>query len=120
MSFKYDTLDPNQRQIRLLSIHRSIVGRGPIHCSLHTVSLDDSPEFEAISYVWGTEDATEHIFLDGNAFYVKPNVAKALYQLRRKSRRRIVWVDTICINQCDIDERNTQVPLMATIYTTAD
>ncbi|PYH68332.1 uncharacterized protein BO88DRAFT_454620 [Aspergillus vadensis CBS 113365] len=119
MSFQYHKLDPNQRQIRLLSIHPPIIGRGPIHCSLHTVSLDDSPEFEAISYVWGTEDSTEHIFLDGNAFYVKPNVAKALYQLRRTFRRRVVWLDAICINQCDVGEMNTQLPLMATIYTSA-
>ncbi|OJZ91203.1 hypothetical protein ASPFODRAFT_706886 [Aspergillus luchuensis CBS 106.47] len=119
MSFQYHKLDPNQRQIRLLSIHLSITGRGPIHCSLRTVSLDNSPVFEALSYVWGTEDATEQIVLDGKEFYVKPNVAKALYQLRSTFKRRDVWVDAICINQGDIGEKNTQVPLMATIYTSA-
>ncbi|GCB20778.1 heterokaryon incompatibility protein 6, OR allele [Aspergillus awamori] len=120
MSFPYDTLDPNRQQIRLLSIHPSKSTSNAIHCSLHTVSLNDSPKFEALSYVWGTDDATEHIFLDGIEFCVKPNVAKALYQLRRTFRHRDIWVDAICINQCDIEEKNTQVPLMATLYTTAD
>lgn len=83
------------------------------------MSLNDSPKFEALSYVWGTQDATEQIVLDGKEFYVKPNVANALYELRRTFRRRDIWVDAICINQCDIDEKNTQVPLMATIYTSA-
>ncbi|PWY82732.1 hypothetical protein BO83DRAFT_454730 [Aspergillus eucalypticola CBS 122712] len=119
MSFQYHKLDPNQRQIRLLFIHPSRNKRNPIQCSLHAVSLNDSPKFEALSYVWGTEEATEQIVLDGKEFYVKPSVAKALYLLRRTFRRRDVWVDAICINQCDIDEKNTQVPLMATIYTSA-
>ncbi|KAL3261611.1 hypothetical protein ABHI18_003584 [Aspergillus niger] len=119
MSFPYDTLDPNRQQIRLLSIHPSINKSHPIHCSLHTVSLQDSPKFEALSYVWGTDDATEQIFLNGDTFHVTPNVAKALHQLRRTFWRRDIWVDAICINQCDIDDKNTQVPLMATIYTTA-
>ncbi|OJJ78151.1 hypothetical protein ASPBRDRAFT_37353 [Aspergillus brasiliensis CBS 101740] len=120
MSFQYDTLDPNQRQIRLLSIYPSITKSGPVHCSLHTVSLNDNPKFEALSYVWGTNDTTERIFLDGNEFYVTPNVGKALYQLRCRHWRRDIWVDAICINQRDVDEKNTQVPLMATLYTTAD
>ncbi|GKZ26827.1 hypothetical protein AbraIFM66951_005024 [Aspergillus brasiliensis] len=120
MSFQYDALDPAQRQIRLLSIHPSITKSGPVHCSLHTVSLNDNPKFEALSYVWGTNDTTERIFLDGNEFYVTPNVGKALYQLRCRLWRRDIWVDAICINQRDVDEKNTQVPLMATLYTTAD
>ncbi|GKZ64909.1 hypothetical protein AnigIFM50267_007065 [Aspergillus niger] len=119
MSFPYDTLDPNRQQIRLLSIHPSPIKCYPIHCSLHTVSLIDSPKFEALSYVWGTDDATEQIFLNGVTFHVTPNVAKALHQLRRRFGRRDIWVDAICINQCDIHEKNTQVPLMATIYSTA-
>ncbi|RDH36396.1 heterokaryon incompatibility protein-domain-containing protein [Aspergillus welwitschiae] len=119
MSFQYDTLDPNRQQIRLLSIHPSKNTSNAIHCSLHTVSLNDSPKFEALSYVWGTDDATEQIFLNGVTFHVTPNVAKALHQLRRRFGRRDIWVDAICINQCDIDEKNTQVPLMATIYSTA-
>ncbi|GKZ34350.1 hypothetical protein AbraIFM66950_004581 [Aspergillus brasiliensis] len=120
MSFQYGTLDPAQRQIRLLSIHPSIIKSGPVHCSLHTVSLNDNQKFEALSYVWGTDDTTEQIFLDGNTFYVTPNVAKALHHLRHPFWRRYIWVDAICINQCDVDEKNTQVPLMATLYATAD
>lgn len=60
-------------------------------------------------------------------------VAKALTEHRNKDREASVssqcadshlvgfdlWVDSICINQADIPERNAQVAKMATIYTSA-
>lgn len=32
---------------------------------------------------------------------------------------RLVWIDAICINQHDVDERNHQIALMRRIYTSA-
>lgn len=48
----YQHLDTSRSEIRLLEILTSEPGR-PVECRLHTVSLDDNPTFEALSYVWG-------------------------------------------------------------------
>jgi hypothetical protein len=39
--------------------------------------------------------------------------------MRLPDRDRVVWIDSICINQEDTDERNYQVALMCTIYSGA-
>ncbi|EMT68770.1 Heterokaryon incompatibility protein 6, OR allele, partial [Fusarium odoratissimum] len=44
------------------------------------------------------------------------NAAAALRRLRWKRKKRVLWIDAICINQADVDEKNTQVPLMQKIY----
>ncbi|PWY83854.1 hypothetical protein BO94DRAFT_599309 [Aspergillus sclerotioniger CBS 115572] len=120
MTFRYNTLNPEDYEIRLLCIHPSRNPKNPVQCSLKTVSLKKRPKFEALSYVWGTNHATDRILLEGNVFCVTPNLAKALYHLRTAWWKRMIWVDYICINQSDTEEKNTQVPLMGLIYARAD
>ncbi|KAK8115627.1 hypothetical protein PG984_012129 [Apiospora sp. TS-2023a] len=50
---------------------------------------------------------------------VTKNLATALTYLRNESYARNLWVDAICINQNDLDERSTQVAQMGAIYRTA-
>jgi hypothetical protein len=50
---------------------------------------------------------------------VTTNLEAALRYLRHRSEVRIIWVDAICIDQSNIEERNHQVPLMKTIYSNA-
>ncbi|TGO37574.1 hypothetical protein BHYA_0094g00380 [Botrytis hyacinthi] len=47
------------------------------------------------------------------------NLYAALLDLRDHSFERILWVDTICIDQNNIEERNQQVQLIAKIYSSA-
>jgi hypothetical protein len=48
-------------------------------------------------------------------FEVSTNLESALRHLRQEKILRI-WVDAVCINQKDNDEKNNQVPMMAKIY----
>jgi len=73
------------------------------------------PDYECLSYTWGTAPATKIITINGQPFPVRENLFQALVQLRQNTTRSI-WIDAICINQKDISERNAQVSLMATIY----
>ncbi|KAI1120346.1 heterokaryon incompatibility protein-domain-containing protein [Nemania abortiva] len=50
---------------------------------------------------------------------VTGNLIEALSRLRHASENRILWVDALCINQDDMAEKATQVPLMARIYSCA-
>jgi hypothetical protein len=87
--------------------------------AVHTISvheLDGAPQFCALSYVWGVETASEWIRADGKALAVRPNLAGVLNQLRWKVQPRYMWIDAVCVNQTNLQERNSQVQMMASIY----
>ncbi|KAF5685951.1 heterokaryon incompatibility het-6 [Fusarium circinatum] len=100
------------------------------------LSPEDSevPEFEALSYCWGDQSQLEPITLatrhsseesqptrslESGDIGIGPNLAAALRSLRYPSKKRILWCDSICINQKDRDERSSQVQRMHLVYTFA-
>ncbi|KAK1752769.1 heterokaryon incompatibility protein-domain-containing protein [Echria macrotheca] len=115
---QYDKLDAKNADIRLL---RLLPGKkdAPICCTLRVVSLNKKPEFDALSYVWGDPTATKTISVDGEDFEATSNLEAALRALRSRHKLRTLWVDAICINQRDVAEKNSQVPLMSRIYQNA-
>ncbi|CZR45765.1 uncharacterized protein FPRO_15059 [Fusarium proliferatum ET1] len=50
---------------------------------------------------------------------IGPNLASALRALRFRHRKRVLWCDSICINQKDVEERSAQVQRMADLYESA-
>ncbi|KAF7531300.1 hypothetical protein G7054_g9012 [Neopestalotiopsis clavispora] len=117
MPLEYQSLDPSLKQIRLLTLlPASDSVEDTVSAILQTVSLNDEPAFEALSYVWGDERDTIEINVDGKAANVTRNLGTALRRLRG-SAPLVLWVDALCINQSDIIEKNHQVPLMSEIYT---
>jgi hypothetical protein len=103
------------RLIHLLPGHRD----DPIRCTLHAVDFQQIEHFEALSYVWGSRLALETISMDRISFSVTENLLHALQHLRLVNRKRVLWIDAICINQSDINERNHQIRQMADIYSQA-
>lgn len=76
--------------------------------------------YEALSYRWGSVLETRTIHLGQNPdFKVTASLETALQMLRSSDKARMIWIDAICINQGDIQERNQQVQLMRKIYLTA-
>ena len=43
----------------------------------------------------------------------------ALVDLRDPPEEQVLWIDAICINKADVDERNRQVQILAFIYSRA-
>ncbi|KAK4169692.1 heterokaryon incompatibility protein-domain-containing protein [Cladorrhinum sp. PSN259] len=107
-----------QPKVRLLRLLRRWPF-GHIRCELVDANLDDALEFDALSYHWGKAVQTEPIYIDGQAFLVTPTVLAALFHLSSYRRSRLLWIDSICINQDDGDEKAAQIPLMKTIYSRA-
>ncbi|CAF9918515.1 hypothetical protein IMSHALPRED_004328 [Imshaugia aleurites] len=117
--------------IRILTVQQG--GPGDlIECNLTTRPLtilelpspiNQVPPYEALSYHWGNEKAESKIkiYTAGfpGSFKVRPNLHAALKQLRFRDRPRRLWIDAICINQDDNDEKNAQVSLMADVYSKA-
>ncbi|KAH7093468.1 heterokaryon incompatibility protein-domain-containing protein [Paraphoma chrysanthemicola] len=118
---RYHALTAERREIRLLTLSPG-EREEPIKCSLSTVSLTAEPNYDALSYVWGKhEDQSPTIELDGSKFTVTLNLFSALRHIREPAGKdcMTLWVDAVCINQNDIDERNAQVSMMRDIYASA-
>ncbi|KAK2736939.1 heterokaryon incompatibility protein [Colletotrichum kahawae] len=114
----YTVLDPTKREVRLLRLLAGNEADG-ISCELHTTSLDGPDEYEALSYVWGSASDTRTITVQQTAQTVTVNLEVALRYLRYPDRTRMLWVDDICIDQENVQERNQQVQWMSEIYSSA-
>ncbi|KAK3392502.1 heterokaryon incompatibility protein-domain-containing protein [Sordaria brevicollis] len=97
----------------------------PLHGRLEVCQLKYFPEYEALSYTWGTASGntkrSRKLYL-GHEWSILPitvNCEAALRALRLPNSDRRIWVDAICINQENDDERTHQVQLMPIIYATA-
>ena len=89
----------------------------PIQCSLITVSLDDCPEYLALSYTWGEPDFTRKIAIDDREVDITENLFIALQHLRRPDESVTLWIDAICVNQSPNNpEKGTQIRQMRHIY----
>ncbi|KAI1144792.1 heterokaryon incompatibility protein-domain-containing protein [Nemania diffusa] len=72
-------------------------------------------DYTAISYMWGSPEDTETITMNGMPVTVGKNLAAALKCLRSSFMDKI-WVDAVCINQNDADERNAHVMRIRDIF----
>ncbi|CZR65524.1 uncharacterized protein PAC_15424 [Phialocephala subalpina] len=76
--------------------------------------------YRALSYVWGSGMRSHALGCEGKKIFVTENCDRALRDLRDDTAPITLWVDAICINQKDPDERAQQVSLMSEIYRYAD
>src|SRR6266699_2452488 len=117
-SYCYSPL-PSGDSIRLLDLGHGLVG-SPLRGTLRVVSLSDKPHYIALSYAWGDPGKGHAIALGERALGITRNLSHALRDLRAlvadKSRTFTYWIDQICINQGDTQERNNQVRRMGEIY----
>jgi hypothetical protein len=81
-SFSYSPLNPEAAEIRLLTILPDKSGKNPVRCTLQTASLNNSTQFEALSYVWGNVVEKVEILVDDIPFQVTTNLEAALKCLR--------------------------------------
>ncbi|KAG6357591.1 hypothetical protein INS49_013468 [Diaporthe citri] len=72
--------------------------------------------YEAISYVWGSKKKDHAILLNGKTHQITANLSDALYQCRQTDQSRVLWADSICIDQEKLEEKNHQVYMMGRIY----
>ncbi|KAH9903733.1 heterokaryon incompatibility protein-domain-containing protein [Xylariomycetidae sp. FL2044] len=90
-----------------------------VHCRLATCALDEELPYDAVSYTWGNSESRMRITCNGVSLGVPANLHEALLGLRRRTEDRIIWIDGLCINQQDLDERGQQVKKMAEIFSRA-
>lgn len=133
-------------EIRVLELYSGDLG-SPLKGSLHTVSIDFAYPttpwqygltntrftnhavslatgrpvwFTALSYVWGANPIFDQALTTENGpIVITRSLAAALQQLRSSHDNVFLWIDQICINQPEDEEKVMQIPLMDKIYTRA-
>jgi len=116
-NYVYECLDkPNN--IRLLDL-QSGSPLDQVSVSLLKTTIDSAPEYEAVSYTWGDTLQKCVVNVDGQDLEVFGNSYEALTELRYPDQNRIIWIDALCINQNDPDEKSWQIMLMGDLYKNA-
>jgi hypothetical protein len=109
-NFKYEPLNLSSMKS---SIRLAVLLPGPrpstVRITLVNTAFAERPRYEALSYTWGRPGMLKGIELNGQRVDIRENLWKALVQLRYTDHGRILWIDAICINQADLEERNHQV-----------
>lgn len=159
--YKFEPLDRTRQEIRLLcfeaaagSLNGEFRGQGQLECTIkHVSTLDDLPEYYAISYTWGDSPKRGTILIDDNVVTIPHNAEVALKQLLETKRLEHekapplllespvlaespsedvplgelqwprteirFWIDSICINQSDAEEKSWQLLLISDIFSQA-
>lgn len=104
-----------ESEIRLVTILPG-EAEDDVKCVLEVVPSVRAVKYSALSYRWGDPDVTESIYLQGEPFEVTTNLVAALRHFRHSGTKELMWIDAICINQEDDEERSAQVSFMGEIY----
>lgn len=146
--FKHIPLDRSKECIRLLRFVDRSPSSVHDHFVLETHDIAAAPRFVALSYTWGDSQPNHDIIVNGSLLSITENLRMALKALRsffnsevtvpdesggsedqavtlprdllQENGYPLMWIDSICINQSDNLEKNHQVNLMGSIFSTAD
>lgn len=128
--YRYSELQDPRNYVRLL---RATIdpqyGRHEYNLDIFPIaSLFGSPDkltYYAVSYEWGSPDPLKSILVNSQLLSVRNNLYDFLQRIQNKIRAGTfrsdywLWIDAICINQADIDEKAAQVSLMQRIFSNA-
>jgi hypothetical protein len=127
--YVYTRLRPWQtRVLRLHPPNLASDGREfPLSADLLIVTVPDAADFlidstgarieyTALSYSWGYPMLAETLICNGYTIPISRSNAAALLAIRSATESTHVWIDAICVNQKDAQEKSTQVAGMLKIY----
>jgi len=115
-------LDENQIRIVALQPGKE---NDTLECQIRLVDTRAEASYDAISYVWGSQDTTDVIkcITDGKDQQVDlsltQNAADALRAVRLDDGVRLLWIDCLCISQTSTAEKAAQVGMMDNIFANA-
>ncbi|KAL2063628.1 hypothetical protein VTL71DRAFT_5433 [Oculimacula yallundae] len=133
-NFQYSPLKPGE--IRLVIIRPGKFD-DQLQLDIRAAPLTDKLAYKALSYEWGFGPAMFEIILRdytsvpsnilervrtkffrgiGTKYYVRQNLVEALRHLRDREKPIVMWIDALCINQTDKDEKAEQIAQMANVY----
>ena len=122
-SYHYSPINKQASEIRLVTLLPGALGTR-LRITIRTTVLSKTlvPEYEALSYAWGSAKRKTCVYIQDaeggkeSTLNVTQNLAEALQELRYQDKPRTLWIDAICVNQSNIPERGHQVIRMSDIY----
>ncbi|KAH7260400.1 heterokaryon incompatibility protein-domain-containing protein [Fusarium solani] len=117
------TLERDEFRLICLTAEEKDLPADVVRLSLETYNDGNFPDYEAVSYTWGGEDGDDtlrHPIYIGEHWDIllqTRNCCAMLRYLRPSRGIRMVWVDAICINQEDMQERGDQIAKMGQLFT---
>jgi hypothetical protein len=122
-TFRYTPLSRENQEIRLLRF-KNVPFRLEnyehklLRCTTVTVSLAQNREYRTLSYVWGDDTRCKPLVVDGKLLNITASLDLALRHLIlfQDLLRQPIWIDAVCINQEDNEEKAWQVRMMKDIY----
>jgi hypothetical protein len=129
-TYTYSPLKP--WQTRILRLHPSqkyTIGEQepPLSADLLVATVSDTEGivieqsgeivgYTALSYTWGYPELSETLTCNKRRKMISSSNAAALIAIRSPTEQICVWIDAICINQDDTQEKSAQVARMLSIY----
>ncbi|KAF1971982.1 hypothetical protein BU23DRAFT_168905 [Bimuria novae-zelandiae CBS 107.79] len=119
---KYQYLSLEGRDYIRVLVFDDVAGDDEVTFTLEHQPLSGADDFDALFYYWGSKLKTQRVNYDGAIMYITESLFSALKNLARLWKKQNsslspfgrLWVDAICINQEDDEEKSQQIPLMGT------
>ena len=121
MDLIYDVTPVGPHEIRILTLDPADTWEAAIRCHLDCIDLQrpSNLDFEAVSYSWDGALLSKTILVDDKTYFVTTSLESFLRHRREENVRVTLWVDAVCINQADPNEKGRQIPLMSAVYSAA-
>lgn len=120
--FRHEELNSDRAEVRLVTVRHCLPGK-PLECNIQHFNLQqiDPPQYAALSYAWGADSPSHRILLNGRRHEIRSNLydfLKGVASLEEANEYRF-WIDQLCIDQENKQEKNHQVRYMKKIFSTA-
>jgi hypothetical protein len=117
--FKHHQLDLTQPSVRIIDLLPQ-QPNGNIRCKVRLILLKARFQLTAVSYEWGSPHSEKHkIYINERSFEIHHNLftlLTSLLKLHPNDGYENLWIDALCIDQQNNQEKNHQVQQMKQIY----
>jgi hypothetical protein len=122
--FKHQPLQDPGTQLRYLYLlpkthNIDHEGQTVVRCQLLSDAEEQAPRYIGLSYTWGDPHVRRPVLVGDKVFHATENLAVALEHLQEDNKTIAFWIDALCIDQANIDEKSIQVQRMGGIFASA-
>ncbi|KAF4627358.1 hypothetical protein G7Y89_g10796 [Cudoniella acicularis] len=102
--------------IRILKLQPSTTSEAPLECRLINSSISHGAPYEVLSGHWGDGSQRTPIHLSSGIHFITSELESALRCVRLDTKPRFLWIQSLCINHHNIQEKNQQINMLRDIH----